>query len=133
MGVPRIDQEWTIHSLNIDGAFLERACEQMLSRPGYRVLSRNLPVEVSGHASSLDVLATCKRDEKTFYLLIECKKANPEFIDWVFFLKKRTVSPTFRRIVQVSKNGWFTDGQNTETQIAEMARQLVVADDARET
>ena len=89
---PLSDSEWTIHSLNIQGTFFERWCQDAIKKSRWDVVSTNYPVEFPPHngpfvgeQSTLDIYAQLKKSTILLTLLIECKKNNPEFIDWVFF------------------------------------------------
>lgn len=88
--------EWTIHSLNIHGIFFERRCATLVeSTNSWRVLATNYPVEfppsngpLRGKENSLDIWA--RRDDDSNLVVdvfIECKKANPELVNWIFFPK----------------------------------------------
>ena len=94
--------EWTIHALNIHGVFFERRCvDAVIDTPGWKVLSTNYPVEYPppngpwrGKESSLDIWA--RRDagpNATVDIFVECKKANPDFVNWVFFPKAECQQP----------------------------------------
>lgn len=90
---PTSENEWTIHSLNIQGTFFERWCQNVIKeQTDWEVLSANYPVEFPKHSgnllgeqSTLDIRAHIKKKTVELALLIECKKNNPEFINWVFF------------------------------------------------
>ena len=85
---PQSEHDWTIHSLNIHGIFFERWCQQVLdNQRDWKVTTTTYPVQVAGHQSNLDIRADLQVDERRLILLIECKKNNPEFVDWMFFLK----------------------------------------------
>lgn len=86
------DSDWTIHSLNIQGTFFERWCQETVKKSHWNVISTNYPVEFPPHngpfmgeQSALDVYAQLAKKTILLTLLIECKKNNPGFIDWVFF------------------------------------------------
>lgn len=90
--LPTTDSDWTIHSLNIQGTFFERWCQEIIKDSKWKVLSTNYPVEfpkhngpLIGEQSTLDVYAQLDKQTIKLTLLVECKKNNPEFIDWVFF------------------------------------------------
>lgn len=99
--LPVTQDEWTVHSLNIHGVFFERKCASVVAAvPNWRVVSTNYPVEIQGRIaagkgvdSSLDVWAR-RADTDGFVLdaLLECKKANPDFVNWVFFPKTSGIS-----------------------------------------
>ncbi len=83
----------TITALNIHGNFFERWCRSMVARTrGWRVRTTNYPVEfpppsgpVRGHESNLDIRAEHAEGTNVLTLAVECKKHNPEFVDWIFF------------------------------------------------
>jgi hypothetical protein len=105
---PETQDEWTIHALNIHGAFLEKKCVDIIQQTsGYTVVSTNYPVEfpppingIRGRESALDIRAEFGLDyHRKMTLIIECKKNNPDFVDWIFFpahfpkRKERLVAP----------------------------------------
>ena len=92
----KTQDEWTIHALNIHGAFFERKCATVVrDLDNWEVVARNYPVEypvsdrggVRGKDSAVDIRARSEPGEDGFVheLQIECKKANPEFVNWIFF------------------------------------------------
>jgi hypothetical protein len=96
---PSSDHDWTIHSLNIQGTFFEQWCEHIIDEhPRWRVRDKQYPVAFSptvgplqnavGHESTLDLRAELGfHDGRSLTLLVECKKSNPDFVEWVFFSK----------------------------------------------
>lgn len=88
---PISDSDWTIHSLNIQGTFFERLCQKIINdHSQWKVVSTNYPVAFPRHTlvgeqSALDIYAQIEKKTILLTLLIECKKNNPEFINWVFF------------------------------------------------
>lgn len=94
---PVTDNEWTIHALNIHGMFFERWCEATIEGvPGWTVRSTNYPVEyphlrgaLKGNESALDIRAQTWIGSLLLTLIIECKKNNPEFVNWIFFVRDR--------------------------------------------
>jgi len=89
---PTSNTDWTIHSLNIQGTFFERWCQEKIKESHWDVVSTNYPVEypphngpLLGEQSTLDIYSRLSKKTIQLTLLIECKKNNPEFIDWVFF------------------------------------------------
>lgn len=90
---PTTDLEWTIHSINIHGVFFERWCQKTIeSTPPWKVVSTQYPVDfvssggrIRGNESALDIRAELNRDDQRITLLVECKKNNPDFVNWVFF------------------------------------------------
>lgn len=112
--LPVSQDEWTVHSLNIHGVFFERKCASVVATvPNWRVVSTNYPVEIQGRVtggkggeSSLDVWA--RRDDSDGFVLdalLECKKANPDFVNWVFFPKiSGTPNPGYRHTRTITKS-----------------------------
>ena len=96
--MPISDDDWTIHSLNIHGVFLELWCEKTINNdPNWRVKSVHEAVEfpppqgpVRGKESHLDIRAERWTNYGLLTLLVECKKANPEFVNWIFFPSQST-------------------------------------------
>src|SRR5882724_9808553 len=87
---PQTEHDWTIHSINIQGVFFERWCQAIInSTEDWRVTTTNYPVAVGGHQSALDIRADLERGQRRIILLVECKKNNPDFVNWVFFPKDR--------------------------------------------
>ena len=90
---PKSQHEWTVHAINIHGLFFERWCQKVVAEtPGWKVRSTNYPVEypppfipLHSHESSLDIRAERKSSQEHLTLVIECKKNNPDFINWIFF------------------------------------------------
>jgi hypothetical protein len=92
---PKTQDDWTIHAINIHGFFFERWCQQaILDAEGWALKTTNYPVEyppayehTRSQESTLDIRAEKDFGDNRITLLIECKKNNPEFINWVFFSK----------------------------------------------
>lgn len=119
---PSSDLEWTIHSLNIQGTFFERWCQDTVIKSHWNVVSTNYPVEfpphngpLMGEQSTLDIYSQLSKKTIQLTLLIECKKNNPEFIDWVFFMhsdvnrpKHFTGSLIENRAIEGVENKWDT-------------------------
>src|SRR5690348_5216365 len=87
------DEEWIIRSINIHGTFFQRWCENVVRDTSpWTVKATELPVAypplmhaLPSNESALDILAELKVGEGIISLLIECKKSNPDFVNWVFF------------------------------------------------
>jgi len=141
---PTSDQEWTIHVLNIHGIFFERWCQQTIqSTPGFRVVSTNHPVEfpppqngICGKESALDIRAEHQNYLRLLTLVIECKKNNPEYVNWIFFpsqsphsLNRITVPVIQNKALEDNPTGWqvVTGLSNTYFQ------DFPFTDEARET
>jgi len=121
MNKPTSDQEWMIHSINIHGTFFERWCQQIIGdiRP-WTIKSSNYPVEYPpasgpfrGKESALDIRTELRVGNSLLALIIECKKNNPDFVNWVFFPRHNdATSPILRAsrienlLRQVPATGW---------------------------
>ena len=141
---PTTDDERAIHALNIHGLFFERWCQQTIrDTPGFTVTSTNYPVEfpppkngVRGREGVLDIRAEHHDGQKRLTLIIECKKNNPEFVNWVFV---PSLSPKHsnRISVPVIVNKSRPDspvGWEVKTDLTRMHLDaLQYADEARET
>lgn len=131
---PSTDDDWTIHALNIHGAFFERWCRHVIAKtPRWRVKHTNKPVGWEHrHESSLDVRADLTVDHHLVSLLIECKKHNPDFIDWIF-LPKPSTDPAYP--LTISQLRWAQRGTqwNVVTKNAALPWTSQIADEARET
>ena len=139
---PTMNEDWTTHVLNIHGTFFERRCQQVIARAKeWRIQSTNYPVEfpATGHgkASNLDIWAERYLAKYALQLLVECKKNNPEYVDWIFFPTsphrpiKTTVWVLESRFVT-----FRTQGNNPYIpfpHLQELRTDLVIADEARET
>lgn len=103
--LPSSDHDWTIHSINIHGIFFERWCQDTLEKLApWKVKSTNFPVEfpppngpIRGKESALDLWVQLYRNHQVLNLPTECKKNNPDFIDWIFFPRKS--NPIINQIV----------------------------------
>lgn len=135
--------QWTIHALNIHGVFFERRCAVVVAdTAGWKVLATNYPVEYPspngpwhGKESSLDIWAR-KDSDPTFVIdaLIECKKANPEFVNWVFFPKSGATPPTKFSFANATNtpNPNGTGPWKTQIQLRHGTGSMEIASDARE-
>ena len=137
------EHDWTVHSINIHGVFFERWCQQAIAEAeGWTLDSVNYPVEfppangpMRGKESALDIRASRNVADQRLCLLIECKKNNPDFVDWVFF-KKPNERGTHGFIVSQVENkprpspaqGW-----DTVSAVKHLTSSFVVTDEARET
>lgn len=96
--VPNTDTEWAIHSINIHGEFFEEWCRSTVEDTNiWQVPYTEYPVEFpkpytkrTPKESALDLRAdlTIHPQGYLLSLVIECKKNNPDFVDWVFFQKR---------------------------------------------
>lgn len=95
--------EWTTHALNIQGAIFERWAADAVRKSGssWTVTATEYPVDFpppeygqKSHETALDLRADFTYpDKNALALLIECKKNNPEFVDWIFFEANRSTPP----------------------------------------
>jgi hypothetical protein len=98
---PTSDEEWSIHALNIQGTFFERWCQEIVAETHHWSLAgANYPVEyppsngpLPGVQSELDIRAELRVGDNLLTLPIECKKHNPEFVNWIFFPLRRIGIP----------------------------------------
>jgi hypothetical protein len=139
---PKNDDEWTIHALNIHGLFFERWCEQVVANTKpWRLTSTQYPVEFPPPTgvwgvkeSTLDIRADLDTEDGRLSLIIECKKCNPGFVDWVFFPKQhgehlRQFNYTFiDNVTRMSAAGW-----DTTHGLAGVNEGVPVMSEARET
>jgi len=119
---PVSDSDWTIHSLNIQGTFFERWCQEIIKKSNWDVVSSNYPVEYpphngpfAGEQSTLDIYAKLAKKTIVLTLLVECKKNNPDFIDWVFFEHSNSNRPKHftgsliaNKLLDDTQNKWET-------------------------
>jgi hypothetical protein len=89
-------------TLNIHGAIFERWAADVVRKSGsWRLTATEYPVEypppesgARGYETALDLKADVSYGDGSWLIaLIECKKNNPEFVDWVFFEANR-VTPS---------------------------------------
>jgi hypothetical protein len=140
---PTTQDEWTLHSINIHGIFFERLCQNVVDKSrDWKLISTNYPVEfpppngpIRGKESSADIVASRRYGDLSITLTIECKKNNPELVNWVFFPK-----------VVVPPGPWFTvaqivnrprpepqKGWRAETGVLGLTTNEPLTDEARET
>jgi hypothetical protein len=92
---PASDHDWTIHSLNVHGTFFQNKIAYIVYNHNpnrLHFLTTEYPVEFPPNnrrdESRLDVLGFIPAQfskNSGVYLIIECKKCNPDFVDWVFY------------------------------------------------
>ncbi len=142
---PQEDHDHTVHALNIHGTFFERWCQQIVvDSSKWRLDATNYPVAyhrsgelASLKESALDIRAfhgpasNMMRPYRSLTLLIECKKNNPEFIEWVFF-PSRSCSIFFQCVEVKSTQTNISDSQS-RTYPRRIEIDLEIADKAPET
>jgi hypothetical protein len=134
---PVTDHDWMVHSINIHGVFFERWCQTVISNThGWSVKTTNYPVSfplVGGQESALDIYAEIYSYSRRIIVPIECKKNNPEFVNWVFFPRRRRhPSSTNKYVFHRLTNTPASDGWRPDHWFAEALSELTVADEARE-
>jgi len=119
---PVSDSDWTIHSLNIQGTFFERWCQETIKKSRWDIISTNYPVEFpphngpfTGEQSTLDIYAHLMKKTIQLTLLVECKKHNPNFIDWVFFEHTNIKRPKYFSSSLIANKLTDNTGNNWET------------------
>ncbi len=137
------EHDWTIHSINVHGIFFERWCQKAVTEAeGWTLDAVNYPVEFPpsngpwrGKESALDIRASRGESDNRLCLLIECKKNNPEFVDWVFFQKPKEratqgfiVSQVTNTLREAPNQGW-----DTVSAVNHLTSNFVITDEARET
>jgi len=139
---PNTQDEWTIRALNIHGVFFERACVNLIgTASNWQVISTNYPVEfpppngpMRGKESSLDIWTRREDESHVVDAFIECKKANPEFVNWIFFERTASLDPSQPSIVRI--DNVQSEGPNPtwsiSTMISSVETGISVATDARE-
>lgn len=141
--IPVTQDEWTVHALNIHGVFFERQCAVAVAETtDWKVLATNYPVEypppsgpLRGKESSLDIWA--RKDVDTNFVIdvmIECKKANPDFVNWAFFPRSNSAPPTTFSFANAKNtpNPRGSGPWTTELQLRNGTTPLDIASDARE-
>jgi hypothetical protein len=120
------DELWTLHALNIHGDFFERKCRQVVKdlSPLYELTTTNYPVNIGHHQSELDIRADLTKDGTQLIVLIECKKNNPEFVQWVFFPRDKQ-----SRAIELPT----VNQDNAGLQVTPFEQAIVIADTGRET
>jgi hypothetical protein len=139
----KTEHEWTVHSINIHGVFFERWCQHVVvEAEGWTLDSVNYPVEfppangpMRGKESALDIRASRIAGEQHLCLLIECKKNNPEFVDWVFFKKpnERTTNSFIVSQVENTPHPSPAQGWSTVSSVRHLTSSYLITDEARET
>ncbi len=131
------DEEHTIHASNIHGAFFERKCQDVVhNAKNWQIQDTNYPVTYGGANSNLDIWADSGRTwaSTRAVLLIECKKNNHGFIDWIFFRQPRhRPSASYIQMIQLRQNMNETSIWEIRRELRPLKHDLIIADEARET
>lgn len=118
MTKPTTDTDWTIHSINIHGEYFEEWCQETIrSTGGWGVDMIEYPVEFPSPYSkrvpkegALDMRANFQNNNNQYSLLIECKKNNKDFVNWVFFPKRPKLVGGSQQLALASS--YFERGHN---------------------
>lgn len=138
---PQTEDEWKIHSINIHGLFFERWCQSVVVASDiWRLEAANYPVafplrnvHFPTRESNLDLRVEFNSGtERRPTLLIECKKNNPEFVDWIFFPKDPAPSAPFLSINRIHTHEQGSKW-GAERVLAGGSLRFPFASDARET
>jgi len=141
---PSSEDEWTIHVINIHGVFFERWCQKFIAdTKDWKIKSTNYPVEfprpnrlLRGKESALDIRAERLHEKTLWTLLIECKKNNPDFVNWIFFPKPSSREKNAAFLLSTLQN--VPDQtpyvrRGTRTPLGQFYFSVPIADEARET
>lgn len=132
---PVTNEEFAIQALTIHGAFFERKCQDIVRRTeNWTLRDANYPVEHQGKASNLDLWAEKMAASVRLSFPIECKKNNPEFVDWIFFSQSaRTASDLYVQGIGIRTQYGNAGNWAIQPLRWRMKYDLVVCDEARET
>jgi hypothetical protein len=82
------------HALNVEGIFFQQRVSQICRESGWLVTAEEYPVAyppgngpIVGKEGRLDIRAEKQFTDYRTVLVVECKKTNADYKDWVFFLK----------------------------------------------
>lgn len=81
--------ELLFNALNEQGYLFQEACEQALRdkerTTGWEVIASEYPVSLQGRDTRIDIVLRSKiSSSPELYALVECKRADPSYIYWVF-------------------------------------------------
>lgn len=141
---PATEEEWMTHVLNIHGTPFEHLCEHHLRQSSdWTFRSSRYPVEFppsytpqvsQTKNSELDLWSICRSSGLTIELLVECKKNNPEYTDWIFFPARHPTLASLRtlgyRSSQEVGGHW---APYRETVYLVTPPNIAITDDGRET
>jgi len=133
---PTTDEEHIIHALNIHGTFFERKCQSIVHQVNaWEIQETNYPVTYGGVNSNLDIWALRgKNTNQHIVLPIECKKNNPDFINWIFF-RQPSHRPDYSlmQTIEVLRQHGSTGIWEVYLKLQRLHHDLRIADEARET
>jgi hypothetical protein len=81
--------ELLLNSLNEQGYLFQEACEYVLKnsekQTGWEVKAYEYPVSLAGQDTKVDIILRSKtQNSPELYALLECKRADPSYIYWLF-------------------------------------------------
>jgi len=140
---PQTQHDWTVHSINIHRIVFERWCQSVVAdTQGWSLDAVNYPVEFPppnglwrGQESTLDIRASRDVSDRRLCLLIERKKNNLEFVDWIFFQKpgERASNEFIVSEVANMPRDPPAQGWTAAFLLRHLTSNFPVADEARET
>jgi hypothetical protein len=141
---PNNEEQWMTHVLNIHGTPFEHLCQYHLRQsPDWTFKSSRYPVEFppsytpqvsQTKNSELDLWGTCNPPGLKIELLVECKKNNPDYTDWIFFPVRYPTLPSLLTLGYRSSRevgGYWAPYRQTLDLITPPS--IAIADDGRET
>jgi hypothetical protein len=141
---PTTDHEWMTHVLNIHGTPFEHLCQYHLQQsPYWTFKSSRYPVEFPPSYTpqvlltknrELDLWGTCNSPGLKIELLVECKKNNREYTDWIFFPVRHPTLPSLLTLGYRSSReagGHWAPYRQTLDLITPTS--IAITDDGRET
>lgn len=130
------DNEYTILALTIHGTFFERKCQNVVHQAqAWEIQETNYPVTYSDANSNLDIWALRgKHTHQHLVLPIECKKNNPDFINWIFF-RQPSHRPDYSCVqtIEVLPQHNAAGIREAYRKLQRLHHDLCIADEARET
>lgn len=81
--------KFIIKSLNIHGSFFHKKCMEVISQSdAWIVKEKEVPVVLANQTTRLDIVAEFSASVR-LNLAIECKKVDPTFKSWLFFVERQ--------------------------------------------
>lgn len=108
-------QRRIIDGLNASGyPFQQRCLDELQEVPNWRITTNEYPVSVLGQDTKIDIVLKSNQ----FFLIIECKRADPNYLRWVFPEQVRNVAIRVRAtqlyIQEIRGNETFRQGQRSQ-------------------
>jgi hypothetical protein len=103
------------YALNVEGIFFQRRVADIFRWAGWTVAAEEYPVAfppgnwpIVGKEGRLDIRVEKRFPERRIVLAVECKKADPDYKDWVFFPKGHDESIKSAQVIRKEKDGATT-------------------------